>query len=88
MVYKLEVSYDDFKEVKRCVRNKEDLLNEIVETVRLYCENIKVAEPDSDQAKMLIKHKVEALTNENEIIVRSLKQPTVQDVKIKDNNIL
>ena len=66
MIYKVEVSYPDFKEVKRCVRNREDLLNEIVETVRLYCENIKIAEPDSDQAKMLIKHKVEALTNENE----------------------
>ena len=66
MIYKIETAYTDFKEVKRCVRNKEDLLNEIVETVRLYCENIKVAEPDSDQAKMLIKHKVEALTNASE----------------------
>ena len=66
MTYKIETAYTDFKEVKRCVRNKEDLLNEIVETVRLYCENIKVAEPDSDQAKMLIKHKVEALTNASE----------------------
>lgn len=27
----------------------------------------------------------DSLTNENEIIVRSLKQPTVQDVNIKDN---
>ena len=29
----------------------------------------------------------DSLTNENEIIVRSLKQPTVQDVNIKDNNV-
>lgn len=66
MIYKIENAYSDFKEAKRCVRSKEDLLNEIVETVRLYCDNIKIAEPDSDQAKMLIKHKVEALTNANE----------------------
>jgi len=29
----------------------------------------------------------DSLTNENEIIVRSLKQPTVQDVKIKGNDV-
>lgn len=29
----------------------------------------------------------DSLTNENEIIVRSLKQPTVQDVNIKDNEV-
>lgn len=30
---------------------------------------------------------VDALSNSNEIIVRSLKQPTVQDVSIKGNNV-
>ena len=64
MIYKLEISYVDFKEIKRCVRSKEDFLNEIIEVVRLYCDNIKTVEPDSDQAKMLIKNKVKALTNE------------------------
>ncbi len=29
----------------------------------------------------------DSLSNENEIIVRSLKQPTVQDVRIVDNNV-
>lgn len=66
MIYKLEISYMDFKEVKRCVRNKEDFLSEIIETIRLYCDNIKTVEPDSDQAKLLVKNKVEALTNEKE----------------------
>lgn len=31
---------------------------------------------------------VDALTNDNEIIVRSLHQPTVQDVKIKDGEVV
>lgn len=66
MVYKIEIAYPDFYEVKRCVRNKEDFLNEIVEIIRLYCDNIKTVEPDSDQAKMLIRHKLKALTNERE----------------------
>ncbi len=66
MIYKLEVSYVDYKEIKRCVRNKEDFLNEIIEIIRLYCDNIKTVEPDSDQAKLLIKNNVMALTNEKE----------------------
>lgn len=66
MIYKIEISYPDFYQVKRCVRNKEDLLNELVEVIRLYCDNIKTVEPDSDQAKMLIRHKLQALTNSKE----------------------
>ena len=76
MMYKLEISYKDFKEVKRCVRSKEDFLNEIVEVIRLYCDNIKTVEPDSDQAKMLIKNKVKAVTNEKERSI--LSYPTEQ----------
>ena len=41
-----------------------------------YQEILKLREKDHD-----------SLTNENEIIVRSLKQPTVQDVNIKDNEV-
>lgn len=66
MIYKIEISYNDFEKVKKSVRGKEDFLNEIIETIRLYCDNIKTVEPDSDQAKLLIKNNVNALTNENE----------------------
>ena len=76
MVYKIEISYKDFKEIKRCVRSKEDFLNEIIEVIRLYCDNIKTVEPDSDQAKMLIKNKVKAVTNEKERSI--LTYPTEQ----------
>ena len=66
MIYKIEISYTDFQKVKKSVRGKEDFLNEVVEIIRLYCDNIKTVEPDSDQAKLLIKNNVKALTNENE----------------------
>lgn len=66
LVYKLDISYRDFEIVKKCVRSKEDFLNEIIEIIRLYCDNVKTVEPDSEQAKMLSKHKVRALTNEKE----------------------
>lgn len=66
MIYKIEISYTDFQQVKKSVRSRDDFLNEIIETIRLYCDNIKTVEPDSDQAKLLIKNKVNALTNEKE----------------------
>ena len=66
MIYKIEISYVDYLQVKKCVRTKDDFLNELIETIRLYCDNVKTVEPDSDQAKMLIQNDVKALTNEKE----------------------
>ncbi len=42
--------------------------------------------PYQETLKLRVKD-FDSLTNENEIIVRSLKQPTVQDVNIKDNEV-
>ena len=78
MIYKLEISYNDYSMVKRCVRTKEDFLNEIVETIRLYCDNVKIVEPDSDQSKILKKNKIRALTNERERSI--LTYPTEIDL--------
>lgn len=66
LVYKLEISYRDFEIVKKGVRSKEDFLNEIIETIRLYCDNVKTAEPGSEQAKMLKKYYLKSLTNTEE----------------------
>ncbi len=66
LVYKLEISYRDFEVVKKGVRSKEDFLNEIIETIRLYCDNVKTVEPDSNQAKSLKRHCVKSLTNTKE----------------------
>ena len=78
MIYKLEISYKDFYTVKKWVRNKEEFFSEIVEVIRLYCDNIKTVEPDSDQAKMLIRNNIRALTNENERSI--LTYPTEMDL--------
>lgn len=71
MIYKIEISYKDFKEVKRVVRNLNEYLDEIVLSIKNYCDNIKLVEPDSEEAKLLKKHKVLALTNEKERSVLS-----------------
>lgn len=66
MIYKIENSYKDYEVIKRVVRNRDDFLEEIVDTISKNCENIKVVEPDSNGAELLLKHKVLALTNEKE----------------------
>jgi len=66
MVYKIEVSYNDYRQVKRVGRELESFLEEILETIKKYCDNIKTVEPDSEEAKVLVKNKVKALTNEKE----------------------
>lgn len=78
MIYKLEISYDDYAIVKRYVRSKEDFLNELIETIRLYCDNVKTVEPDSSQAKILKKNHLRALTNERERSI--LTYPTEIDL--------
>jgi hypothetical protein len=66
MIYKIENSYNDYEKVKRIVRTKEEFLNELVESINKYCDNVKVVEPDSKGAEILEKNKVMALTNEKE----------------------
>lgn len=66
MIYKIENSYEDYKIIKRIVRDKEDFFSELIDTIDKNCENIKIVEPDSKGAELLKKHKVLALTNEKE----------------------
>lgn len=66
MVYKIENSYKDYKEVKRVVRDEEEFLKDIIAAIKSYCDNIKTVEPDSSDSKKLKENKVLALTNEKE----------------------
>lgn len=66
MIYKLEIAYPDYIEIKRTVRNKDDFLEEIIDTIKNYCEHIQVVEPETKEAEILKKHKVYALTNDRE----------------------
>lgn len=84
MIYKIETYYPDYKEVKRCVRSNNDFLNEIINIIRLYCDNIKTVEPDSDQAKILIKNNVKAVTNLKERSILSYPTETALLYAISD----
>ena len=66
MSYKIENSYADYEKVKRIVRTRDEFLTEIVEIIDKYLDNVKVVEPESNGANLLIKNNVLALTNEKE----------------------
>lgn len=66
MVYKIENSYGDYEEVKSLDKSKEDLLKEIINIVKEYCDNIKLVEPGSKEAEIIEKNDMYAITNTKE----------------------
>lgn len=66
MIYKIENSYSDYEKVKRIVRSRDEFLTETVDIINKYLDNVKVVEPESGAAKLLVKNNVLALTNEKE----------------------
>lgn len=66
MLYKIEISYNDFEKVKKVVRSKEDYISDILNIIQKYCDNLKTVKPDSSQANLLEKNNVLAVTNEKE----------------------
>lgn len=66
MIYKLEISYKDYSRVKMDCIPKDEFFGHILEVIKKYCDHIKTVEPDSIQAKLLVEHNVEAVTNSKE----------------------
>lgn len=66
MVYKLEIAYKDYARVKVDCVSKDVFLGSILNVIKNYCDHIKIVEPESSQASLLVKNKVNALTNSKE----------------------
>ena len=49
MIYKIEISYKDYKEVKRVVKPKNEFIEEFIEIIDNYCDNIKLVEPNTEK---------------------------------------
>lgn len=56
MLYKIENTYEDYESVKRNVENKKDIIEEILKIIE-NCEEIEIAEPNSNLMKKLKKTK-------------------------------
>ncbi len=66
MIYKLEISYKDYSGVKVDCISKDVFLDAMLEAIKNYCDHIKIVEPESTQATLLVKNKVQTLTNTKE----------------------
>ena len=66
MLYKIEISYNDYFKVKKVVREKDNFIDDILNIIQKYWDNIKVVKPDSSQANLLEENNVLAVTNEKE----------------------
>lgn len=60
MLYKLEIAYDDYKTVKVFVKDKEEFLQDIIETIEKKCVIIKLVEPSSETGMQMIKNHEQA----------------------------
>ena len=66
MIYKLEIAYKDYSEVNVNCITKEKFLDNILFVIKNYCDHIKIVEPESSQATLLVEHNVDAVTNTKE----------------------
>lgn len=66
MIYKIEIAYKDYAKIKVNSISKDKFLSHILNIIQKYCDHIKTVEPETEQAQLLIKHKVDAVTNEKE----------------------
>ncbi len=65
MFYKTEDSFDNYEKVKREVPTRDEFFEEIVGNVKKYCNNIQIAEPNTELAKTLKKNKCNIISDEN-----------------------
>lgn len=53
ILYKIEISYKDYKHIKQNVETKEEIIEEIIKDIQDNCNEIKLVKPNSEEAKLL-----------------------------------
>ena len=53
ILYKLETSYKDYKQVKQDVMTKEELIENIIYTIKNNCDEIKLVKPHSKESEII-----------------------------------
>lgn len=67
MFYKTEDSFENYEKVKREVPSRDEFLGKIVENVKKYCNNIQIAEPNTELAKTLKKNRCNIVSDANKM---------------------
>ena len=53
ILYKLEISYKDYKHIKREVVSKEELIGNIIKVIKNNCDEIKLIKPNSKESEII-----------------------------------
>ena len=53
MLYRIEVAYKDYEQVKPDVLPKEEFIQKIIDIIEKCCDDIKLVKPNSEESKML-----------------------------------
>ena len=63
MFYKIEVSYKDYQKVKRLNKEKNDLMEEIINIIDKNCNKIELVKPNSEKGKILQKYNLHSISD-------------------------
>lgn len=63
MFYKIEVSYKDYQKVKRIPKDKNELMEELIQIIQKDCKKIELIEPNSNKGKVLKKYNLHSISD-------------------------
>lgn len=94
MLYKIENAYEDYKKVKVNVCNKNEFVQEILDTIEEKCDEIEIIKPMSEEGKKLYENNInyiidkenkEIKTFQNEIsILEAILEIRQQDIELNE----
>lgn len=53
ILYKIEISYKDYKQVKQNVETKEEMIENLIKNIKNNCNEIKLIKPNSEESEIL-----------------------------------
>lgn len=74
ILYKIETSYKDYKQVKQDVETKEEFIEKLINTIKNECEEIKVVKPFSEESKIIGNRTFLVEKNKKRIICHNIER--------------
>ena len=66
MIYKIEVSYKDYAQIKGIFQKQNEFIDEIIDIISKNCNQLFLIDPKKEEVRMLKEKNVLALTDERE----------------------
>ena len=63
MFYKIEISYKDYQKVKRVTKEKNELMEQLIQIIEKDCKKIELVEPNSGKGKVLKKYNLHSISD-------------------------